>query len=122
MTGRVNRYNPNKHTGYIYNIVNGLTCMFKDSDVLDGDIDNGYIVEFGIEYDEEMQRKCAKRIRVIDGSNGIYKEDKTPKKKPDNNRHRKGCNADKVVKRDKQFEKFARGFMREQKERERLCQ
>ena len=34
MTGRVNRYNPNKHTGYIYNIVNGLTCMFKDSDVL----------------------------------------------------------------------------------------
>ena len=42
MTGRVNRYNPNKHTGYIYNIVNGLTCMFKDSDVLDGDIANGY--------------------------------------------------------------------------------
>ena len=56
MTGRVNRYNPNKHTGYIYNIVNGLTCMFKDSDVLDGDIANGYIVEFGLEYDEEMQR------------------------------------------------------------------
>ena len=60
MIGRVNRYNPNKHTGYIYNIVNGLTCMFKDSDVLDGDIANGYIVEFGLEYDEEMQRKCAK--------------------------------------------------------------
>ena len=55
MTGRVNRYNPNKHTGYIYNIVNGLTCMFKDSDVLDG-----YIVEFGLEYDEEMQKNVPK--------------------------------------------------------------
>ena len=122
MTGRVTRYNPNGHTGYICNLANGKRCMFKDSDVLDGDIANGYIVDFYIEYDEELQRVWAKGINVIDSSNGIYKEDKTAKKKPDNNRHRKGCNADKVVGRDKNFAKFARAFMREQKERKKLCQ
>ena len=115
MTGKVTRYNPNTKTGYICNITNGLSCMFKESDVKGDDIANGYIVDFYLAYDEELQRKCAKGIRVIDSSVGIYSENKASKKKQNNSRHRKPCNADKVITDDKKFQRFVRKFMYEQK-------
>lgn len=115
MTGKVTKYNPNTKTGYICNITNGLSCMFKESDVKGDDIANGYIVDFYLAYDEELQRKCAKGIRVIDSSVGIYSENKASKKKQNNNRHRKPCNADKVITDDKKFQRFVRKFMYEQK-------
>ena len=58
--------------------------MFKESDVKGDDIANGYIVDFYLAYDEELQRKCAKGIRVIDSSVGIYSENKASKKKQNN--------------------------------------
>lgn len=58
MTGKVTKYNPNTKTGYICNITNGLSCMFKESDVKGDDIANGYIVDFYLAYDEELQRIC----------------------------------------------------------------
>ena len=115
MTGKVTKYNPNTKTGYICNITNGLSCMFKESDVKGDDIANGYIVDFYLAYDEELQRKCAKGIRVIDSSVGIYSENKASKKKQNNSRHRKPCNADKVITDDKKFQRFVRKFMYEQK-------
>ncbi|MBQ1994062.1 MAG: hypothetical protein II243_06325 [Lachnospiraceae bacterium] len=115
MTGKVTKYNPNTKTGYICNITNGLSCMFKESDVKGDDIANGYIVDFYLAYDEELQRKCAKGIRVIDSSVGIYSENKASKKKQKNSKHRKPCNADKVITDDKKFQRFVRKFMYEQK-------
>ena len=115
MTGKVTKYNPNTKTGYICNITNGLSCMFKESDVKGDDIANGYIVDFYLAYDEELQRKCAKGIRVIDSSVGIYSENKASKKKQNNSKHRKPCNADKVIRDDEKFQRFVRKFMYEQK-------
>ena len=115
MTGKVTKYNPNTKTGYICNITNGLSCMFKESDVKGDDIANGYVVDFYLAYDEELQRKCAKGIRVIDSSVGIYSENKASKKKQKNSKHRKPCNADKVITDDKKFQRFVRKFMYEQK-------
>ena len=115
MTGKVTKYNPNTKTGYICNITNGLSCMFKESDVKGDDIANGYIVDFYLAYDEELQRKCAKGIRVIDSSVGIYSVNKASKKKQKNSKHRKPCNADKVITDDKKFQRFVRKFMYEQK-------
>lgn len=89
--------------------------MFKESDVKGDDIANGYIVDFYLAYDEELQRKCAKGIRVIDSSVGIYSENKVLKKKQNNSRHRKPCNADKVIRDDEKFQRFVRKFMYEQK-------
>ena len=97
--------------------------MFKESDVKGNDIANGYIVDFYIAYDEELQRKCAKGIRVIDSSVGIYCENKAPKRKQNNSRHKKSCNANRVAKNDKNFTRFVKNFMYEQKERKKnICQ
>lgn len=115
MIGSVNRYNPIDKTGFIYSFTNKWTYRFKESDVDGCDIGNGYIVDFHVVFDEEIQKKCAKGIRVIDSSVGIYKNDIVKsKKKKTTNRH-KSCNADKVLNNDNSFRKFAKSFMREQR-------
>ena len=96
--------------------------MFSESDVEDGDIANGYIVNFYASFDETIGKKCAKGINVIDSSIGIYSENPRPKKKPNHNQHKKSCNANKVTKYDKNFTRFVKNFMREQKERKKnIC-
>lgn len=122
MTGKVTRYNPIRKTGYIYSLTNGFSYMFSESDVEDGDIANGYIVNFYASFDETIGKKCAKGINVIDSSIGIYSENPRPKKKPNHNQHKKSCNANKVTKYDKNFTRFVKNFMREQKERKKnIC-
>lgn len=92
-----------------------MTYRFKESEVEDGDIANGYIVDFHVAFDEELQKKCAKGIRVVDSSAEIYEKDSVKPKKKNNASRKKPCNADRVVKDDKKFRKFAKEFMREQK-------
>lgn len=58
---------------------------------------------------------CVKGICVVDSSAGIYEKDSVMPKKKNNASRKKTCNADRVVKDDKKFHKFARAFMREQK-------
>ena len=123
MTGRVNRYNPIYKTGFIFSFTNNMTYRFKESEVEDGDIANGYIVDFHVAFDEELQKKCAKGIRVVDSSAEIYEKDSVKPKKKNNASRKKPCNADRVVKDDKKFRKFAKEFMREQKKAgEQICQ
>lgn len=92
-----------------------MTYQFKESEVEDGDVANGYIVDFHVAFNEELQKKCAKGIRVVDSSAGIYEKDSVKSKKKNNTSRKKSCNADRVVKDDKKFRKFVKGFMREQK-------
>lgn len=123
MTGRVNRYNPIYRTGFIFSFTNNMTYRFKESEVEDGDIANGYIVDFHVAFDEELQKKCARGIRIVDSSTGIYEKDSAKPKKKKNTSKKKSCNADRVVKNDKKFRKFAKAFMREQKKAgEQICQ
>ena len=100
-----------------------MTWRFNESEVEDGDIANGYIVDFHVAFDEELQKKCAKGIRIVDSSTGIYENDSVKPKKKKNTSKKKSCNADRVVKDDKKFRKFAKAFMREQKKAgEQICQ
>lgn len=92
-----------------------MTYRFKECEVEDGDIANGYIVDFHVAFDDELQKKCAKGIRVVDSSMGIYDKDSVKPKKKKNTSKKKSCNADRVVKDEKKFRKFVKAFMREQK-------
>lgn len=112
MIGSVNRYNPVDKIGFIYSFTNKWTYRFKVSDVDGFDIANGYIVDFHVAFDDEFQKKCAKGIHVIDSSVGIYKDNSGKSKKKKNNSKHKSCNADKVLKDDKSFNRFVRNFMR----------
>ena len=97
MTGRVNRYNPIYKTGFIFSFNNNMTYQFKESEVEDGDVANDYIVDFHVAFNEELQKKCAKGIRVVDSSAGIYEKDSVKSKKKNNTSRKKSCNADRVV-------------------------
>ena len=70
-----------------------------------------------------VAQKYSIRGRVVDSSAGIYEKDSAKPKKKKNTSKKKSCNADRVVKDDKKFRKFAKAFMREQKKAgEQICQ
>ena len=114
MIGRVTRYDSETQVGGIYSFSNKRFYTFHISDVSGHEIDSNYIVDFHVSFNEKLQKKCAKGITVIDSTDYVKKQSEKKKKKKNNKKH-KACNADKVIKDDKEFRKFTRKFMREQK-------
>jgi len=119
MIGKVIKYNSSRETGVIYSFTNHRTYQFRKSNSLDGDVGYGYIVDFRVYYDEKYDRKFARDISVIEGSNGIYSDKKAISKHKKKQKKHKPCNADRYNYDNKKFNKFVKNFMIEQKKEDK---
>ena len=115
MYGRVTKYFPDKGYGFIRGEDNN--SYFVHHTQLKGEnIEKGYYVSFK-SYKTDRSDYNAGNISVIETpdkqSNSTTKKKKTTNRISSKSSKHKSCNADKVIKPDKQFQKFIRKFMEE---------
>ena len=111
MYGRVTKYFQDRGYGFIRGEDNN--SYFVHCSKLYGEqIERGYYVSFE-PYQDERSDYNAKRVHVIEVPENMNtaKDNTSSKKKHKHSKH-KSCNADKVLKDDKSFNKFVRNFMR----------
>ena len=116
MYGTVTRCFPDR--GYAFILGEDKNSYFAHYSNLNGEhIEKGYYVFFAPFQNERSDFNAAK-ITVINASENVQKREKTTSKKKKHKKH-KACNADKVIRDDKKFQKFVRNFMNEQKASDR---
>ncbi len=112
MYGKVTRCFPDK--GYAFILGEDKNSYFLHYSNLNGEyIERGYYVFF-VPFRNERSDYNAKNVTVINTSERVLKQMTVASKKKVHKRH-KSCNADKVIRDDKKFQKFVRNFMDEQK-------
>ena len=111
MYGRVTKYFQDRGYGFICGEDNN-TYFVHGSKLYGEHIDRGYYVSFE-PYRHERSDYNAKNVHVIEvPENMNTSKDSTSSKKKHKHSKHKSCNADKVLKDDKSFNKFVRNFMR----------
>lgn len=115
MYGRATKYFPNKGYGFIRGEDNN--SYFVHHSQLKGEhIERGYYVSFK-PYKTDRSDFNAGNISVIETPDkqlhSTTKKKKTKNHISSKSSKHKSCNADKVIKPDKQFQKFIRKFMEE---------
>ena len=114
MFGKITKYFHDRGYGFIRG-EDGNTYFVHVSN-LDGEyLDKGYYVWFK-PFANDRSDYNASNVNVVNANDSKAKEQQIKCKKKDN-RKRKSCNADKVMKNSKSFHKFVREFMREQKKK-----
>ena len=115
MYGRVTKYFPDKGYGFIRGEDNN-SYFVHHSQLKGENIEKGYYVSFK-SYKTDRSDYNAGNISVIETSdkqsNSTTKKKKTKNRISSKSSKHKSCNADKVIKPDKEFNKFIRKFMEE---------
>ena len=116
MYGRITRCFPDR--GYAFILGEDKNSYFLHYSNLNGEhIEKGYSVFF-VPYRNDRSDFNASKVTVINAPEKISRQmTVTSKKKV--HKHHKSCNADKVIRGDKKFQKFVRNFMNEQKDSDR---
>ena len=110
--GKVTKCFPDK--GYAFILGEDKNSYFLHYSNLNGEhIEKGYQVFF-VPFQNERSNYNASKITVINAPEKSVKRNITTEKKKNHKKHR-ACNADKVIRDDKKFQKFVRNFMGEQK-------
>lgn len=68
MLGRVTNYNKERGFGFIRSFDNGETYFCHVSNIDDGILERGYVVNFNPRIDDEKDRKYATKVQVVDSS------------------------------------------------------
>lgn len=68
MLGRVTNYNKDRGFGFIRSLDNGETYFCHVSNIDDGILYRGYIVNFNPRIDDEKDRQYATNVQVVDSS------------------------------------------------------
>lgn len=112
MYGRVTKCFPDK--GYAFILGEDHNSYFLHYSNLNGEhVEKGYQVYF-VPFQNDRSDYNAAKVTVINApEKGVKPTAAASKKKV--HRHHKSCNADKVISGDKNFQRFARNFMNEQK-------
>lgn len=112
--GKVIKYVPDRGYGIILG-ENKQTYIVLQSWLNGEHIEKGYYVFF-VPFMNDRSDYNAMKVSVIYTPEEDVKEKTSHhKKKQNNSRHRKPCNADKVLRDDEKFQRFVRKFMYEQK-------
>lgn len=115
MYGRVTKYFTDRGYGFIRGEDNN-SYFVHHSQLRGENIEKGYYVSFK-SYKTDRSDYNAGNISVIEApdkqSNSTTKKKKTKNRISSKSSKHKSCNADKVIKPDKQFQKFIRKFMEE---------
>ena len=112
MYGRVTRCFPDK--GYAFILGEDNNSYFLHYSNLNGEhIEKGYQLYF-VPFQNDRSDYNASKVTVIDAPERVVKHTTAASRKKDHKRH-KSCNADKVIGSDKNFQRFVRNFMNEQK-------
>ncbi len=115
MYGRVTKYFTDRGYGFIRGEDNN-SYFVHHSQLKGENIEKGYYVSFK-SYKTDRSDYNAGNISVIEApdkqSNSTTKKKKTKNHISSKSSKHKSCNADKVIKPDKQFQKFIRKFMEE---------
>lgn len=115
MYGRVTKYFTDRGYGFIRGEDNN-SYFVHHSQLKGENIEKGYYVSFK-SYKTDRSDYNAGNISVIETSdkqsNSTTKKKKTKNRISSKSSKHKSCNADKVIKPDKQFQKFIRKFMEE---------
>ena len=112
MYGKVTRCFPDR--GYAFILGEDKNSYFLHYSNLNGEhIEKGYYVDF-VPFQNERSDFNAKNVTVINVSEKSARERAAASKKKNHKKH-KACNADKVIRDDKKFQKFVKNFMSEQK-------
>lgn len=112
MYGRVTRYFQNRGYGFIYG-EDSNTYFIHRSNLQDEYLDNGYYVHF-TPFQNDRSDYNAKNVIVINAPERKEKEKNSTKNKKKHRKH-KSCNADKITRDNKKFQKFVQNFLCEQK-------
>lgn len=116
MYGRITRCFPDR--GYAFILGEDKNSYFLHYSKLNGEhIEKGYYVFF-VPFQNDRSDFNASKVTVINAPEKCVKREKTTSKKKNHKKHR-ACNADKVIRDDKKFQKFVRNFMNEQKASDR---
>ena len=112
MYGRVSKCFPDK--GYAFILGEDYNSYFLHYSNLNGEyIEKGYQVYF-VPFQNDRSDFNASKVTVINAPEKVLKQTTAASRKKVR-KHRKSCNADKVMGNDKYFHKFVRNFMTEQK-------
>ncbi len=115
MYGRVTKYFTDRGYGFIRGEDNN-SYFVHHSQLKGENIEKGYYVSFK-SYKTDRSDFNAGNISVIEApdkqSNSTIKKKKTKNRISSKSSKHKSCNADKIIKPDKQFQKFIRKFMEE---------
>lgn len=112
MYGKVTKCFSDK--GYAFILGEDHNSYFLHYSNLNGEyIEKGYQVYF-VPFRNDRSDYNASKVTVINAPEKVSKRMTAASKKKKYNRH-KSCNANKVMVNDKNFQKFARNFMNEQK-------
>lgn len=68
MLGRVTNYNKERGFGFIRSFENGETYFCHVSNIDDGTLERGYVVNFNPRIDAEKDRRYATNVQVVDSS------------------------------------------------------
>ncbi len=113
MYGRVTRCFHDKGYGFIRG-EDGKSYFIHYSNLNGEHIERGYYVFFK-PFQSDRSDYNAKNISVISTPDNTLKEKKQNRNKKNCRKH-KSCNADRVIRDDKKFQKFVKNFMHEQRE------
>lgn len=112
MYGRVTKCFPDK--GYAFILGEDNNSYFLHYSNLNGEyIEKGYQVYF-VPFQNDRSDYNASKVTVINAPERVVKQTTAASKKK-NHKHHKSCNVDKVIGNDKNFQRFVRSFMYEQK-------
>lgn len=112
MYGRVTRYFQNRGYGFIYG-EDSNTYFIHYSNLQGEYLDSGYYVHF-TPFQNDRSDYNAKNVIVINAPERKGKEKNSTKNKKNHRKHR-ACNADKITRDNKKFQKFVKNFLCEQK-------
>ena len=112
MYGRVTRCFSDK--GFAFILGEDNNSYFLHYSKLNGEhVERGYYVNF-VPFQNDRSDYNASKVTVIDTPDRITNEKVNSKKRKYHRKH-KSCNADKVIRDDKKFQRFVRNFMSEQR-------
>lgn len=110
--GKVTRCFPDK--GYAFILGEDKNSYFLHYSNLNGEhIEKGYQIFF-VPFQNERSDYNATKITVINVPEKCVKKGITITKKKNHKKHRV-CNADKIIREDRKFQKFVKDFINEQK-------
>ena len=112
MYGKVTKCFPDK--GYAFILGEDYNSYFLHYSNLNGEyIEKGYQVYF-VPFQNDRSDFNASKVTVFNAPERVLRQPTVTSKKKVH-RHHKSCNADKVISGDKNFQRFARNFITEQK-------
>lgn len=119
MYGRVTRYFQNRGYGFILG-EDKITYFIHQSNLCGEHVERGYQVDFR-PFRNERSDYNARDVIVVDvpeECTGDGRSNRSNNKKGRHRKNHKSCNADKLARDDREFKRFVKGFLQEQKEME----